>query len=248
LCPDPAWFTDQLEVGADAKVIIEKTAGAWLVEMPELDGLGRRDTNRVKSFITSTHDRARLAYGRFAVTKGRQFVLFGTTNESRYLSDLTGNRRFWIVRVTKADPAGIAAIRDQLWAEAVHAERSENLWLDNPALKAAAAAVAHDASDFGPWIDLLETRIPDGPLKIESVDVWKLVGIDGAEAINRLTKAHHVHMKAAMAGLGFERMDCGIRNAAGRKVRAYVRGDLHQAAWWQPGNPPPGNIDFSVDW
>jgi hypothetical protein len=70
LCHDPAWFTDQLEVGADPKVTIEKTAGAWIVEMPELDGLGRRDTNRVKSFITTTHDRARLAYSRFAATRG----------------------------------------------------------------------------------------------------------------------------------------------------------------------------------
>lgn len=239
LCHDTAWFTDQLEVGADPKVTIEKTAGAWIVEMPELDGMGKRDTNRVKSFITTTHDRARLAFGRYAVTRPRQFVLFGTTNESRYLTDTTGNRRFWIVRVTKADPAGIAAVRDQVWAEAVAAEPDENLWLNDPALKAAAADVARDASDFGPWMDLLEHRIPDGPLKIEAAHAWRLVGIDGAETVNRLTKSHHASMRAAMAGLGFERKDNGIRNDAGRKVRAYVRGDLHQARWWMPGNGPP---------
>jgi len=247
LCPDPAWFTDQLEVGADAKVTIEKTAGSWIVEMPELDGMGKRDTNRVKSFITTTHDRARLAFGRYATTRPRQFVLFGTTNESRYLTDTTGNRRFWIVRVTKADPAGIAAIRDQLWAEAAAAEPDENLWLDDPALKAAAAAVAREASDFGPWADLLEDRIPDGPLKIEASHVWRLVGIDGAETINKLTKAHHASMRAAMAGLGFERKDGGIRNDAGRNVRAYVRGDIHQARWWRPGDPPPDD-PASDDW
>lgn len=239
LCHDQAWFTDQLEVGADPKVIIEKTAGAWLVEMPELDGLGRRDTNRVKSFITSTHDRARLAYGRFAVTKGRQFVLFGTTNEGRYLSDLTGNRRFWIVRVTKADLARITAIRDQLWAEAVHAEPSENLWLDEPSLKAAAAQITHEASDFGPWLEPLEISIPDGPLKIKVTDVWKLVGIYGAQSINKLTKGHQAQMRAAMAGLGFERKDTGIRDPAGKKVRAYVRGELDAARWWQPGDAQP---------
>lgn len=122
LSHDGKWFTDQLEVGADPKVTIEKTSGAWIVEMPELDGMGRRDTNRVKSFITTVEDRARLSYARFATTRPGQFVLFGTTNETQYLSDLTGNRRFWIVRTRSADPAGIVAIRDQLWAEAAQAE------------------------------------------------------------------------------------------------------------------------------
>lgn len=248
LSHDPAWFTDQLEVGADPKVTIEKTAGAWIVEMPELDGLGRRDTNRVKSFITTTHDRARLAYSRYAATRARQFVLFGTTNESHYLTDTTGNRRFWIVRVRKADAAGIVADRDQLWAEAVQAQPAENLWLDDGALKSAAAVVAREASDFGPWHEILEHRIPNGPLKIEAVDVWRLVGIEGAETINRLTKAHHAHLKAAMTGLSFERKDTGIRNAAGKKVRAYVRGDPDCAAWWSPGNPPPEDPTPASDW
>ncbi len=247
LCPDPAWFTDQLEVGADPKVTIEKTAGSWVVEMPELDGMGKRDTNRVKSFITTTHDRARLAYGRYPETRPRQFVLFGTTNESRYLTDTTGNRRFWIVHVTKADPPGIAAIRDQLWAEAVASEPDENLWLDDPVLKAAAAEMAREASDFGPWMDLLEHPIPEGALKIEVAHVWRLVGINGADAVNRMTKAHQASMRAAMAGLGFERRDSGLRNDAGKKVRAYVRGDLHEARWWVPGNSPPDDA-VSDEW
>lgn len=249
LCPDPAWFTDQLEIGADPKVTIEKTAGAFIVEMPELDGLGRRDTNRVKSFITTTHDRARLAYSRFAVTRPRQFVLFGTTNESSYLTDTTGNRRFWIARVSKADPTGIAAARDQLWAEAVQAEFSEHLWLDDPALKSAAEDVARGASDFGPWLELLQDCIPDdGPLKIEAADVWGLVGFKDADTINRLTKAHHAHLKAAMIGLGFERKDSGIRSVSGKKVRAYVRGELQNAVWWRPGNPAPDKTVLSSDW
>ncbi|WP_247355780.1 virulence-associated E family protein [Bradyrhizobium sp. 160] len=236
LCRDENWFTDQLEVGADAKVTIEKTSGSWIVEMPELDGMGRRDTNRVKSFITTTRDRSRLAYGRYAVTRDRQFVLFGTTNESHYLSDLTGNRRFWIVRSTKADPAGLAEIRDQLWAEAVAAEPNENLWLEVD-LKSAAAKITREASDFGPWLEILGSRIPEGPLKIRVVDVWKLVGFDSPESINKLTKVHHSHIKAAMAGLGFERKDGGIRDLLGKTVKAYVRGDLHEAEWWSPGDP-----------
>jgi len=239
LCHDSDWFTDQLEIGADAKVTIEKTAGHWILEMPELDGLSRRDTNRVKSFIPARKDIARLSYGRFATKRQRQFILFGTTNESRYLTDTTGNRRFWIVRATAADPLGIAAARDQLWAEAAEREAGENLWLDDPALLAEAAGVAHESSDFGPWLEILRERIPEGPLKIKATDVWKLVGFDGPETINKLTKAHHAHMRAAMVGLGFEKRDNGLRFRDGEKKAAYLRGDAEEAKEWSPDRREP---------
>jgi hypothetical protein len=234
LCDDRDWFTDQLEIGADAKVTIEKTAGHWILEMPELDGLSRRDTNRVKSFIPTMIDSARLSYGRFTSKRPRQFILFGTTNESRYLTDTTGNRRFWIVRATAADPAGIAAVRDQLWAEAAEKEAGEDLTLDSQALRNAAAGVARESSDFGPWLDILRERIPEGPLKIKATDAWKLVGFDGPETINKLTKLHHAHMRAAMVGLGFEKNDKGIRFRDGERKTAYVRGDPDGAREWSP--------------
>lgn len=239
LCHDRDWFTDQLEIGADAKVTIEKTAGRWILEMPELDGLSRRDTNRVKSFIPTMIDSARLSYGRFKSDRPRQFVLFGTTNESRYLTDTTGNRRFWIVRATAADPAGIAAARDQLWAEAAEREAGENISLDSQALRNAAAGIAHESSDFGPWLEILGERIPEGPLKIKATDVWKLVGFDGPETINKLTKAHHAHMRAAMVGLGFEKRDNGLRFRDGEKRAAYLRGDAEEAKEWSPDRREP---------
>jgi Virulence-associated protein E/CHC2 zinc finger len=239
LCDDRNWFTDQLEVGADAKVTIEKTAGHWIVEVPELDGLSRRDTDRVKSFIPTMIDSARLSYGRFTSDRPRQFILVGTTNQSRYLTDTTGNRRFWIVRVMRADPAGIAAIRDQLWAEAAEMEARENLGLDDPVLRMAAAGVAHESSDFGPWLEILGEQIPEGPLKIKATDVWKLVGFDGPETINKLTKRHHAHMRAAMVGLGFEKRDKGVRFCDGDKKTAYVRGDPEEAREWSPHSHAP---------
>lgn len=239
LCHDPGWFTDQLEIGADPKVTIEKTAGAWVVEMAELDGLGKRDANRVKSFITTTHDRARLAFDRYPVTRGRQFVLFGTTNEATYLTDTTGNRRFWPVSVTKADAAGVRMIRDQLWAEAVAREPDEALWLDNATLKAAAAEVAKAATDFGPWHEMLADRLPEGAMKIRAVDAWRVVGIN-AKDVNVMDKRHHSNMKAAMIGLGFTKKDKGLR-FDGKSVAAWVRGDSHEAPWWSPdqANLPP---------
>ena len=44
-------------------------------------------------------DRARMAYGHIVEEVPRQFIIVGTTNSSEYLIDLTGNRRFWPVKV-----------------------------------------------------------------------------------------------------------------------------------------------------
>lgn len=238
LCHDRSWFTDQLDVGADAKVIIEKTAGAWIVELPELDGMGKRDTNRVKSFITTQEDRARLAYAHYPETRPRQFVLFGTTNESGYLRDVTGNRRFWIVRVTSVNVAALAAIRSQLWAEAVVEEPDEDIWIDGPELKEAQMALTKEATDFGPWHDFLAGAIPEGDLKITASDAWKLVGFDGKEKIDRLTPQHRTHLSRALVGLGFEANTRVLRKGK-QNVRAYVRGNLSKASWWSEGDPPP---------
>jgi hypothetical protein len=202
LCPDPAWFTDQAKVGADAKETIERTSGSWIVELAELDGLGKREANAVKSFVTTTIDRARPAYGRYTVEKSRQFILFGTTNESAFLTDLTGNRRWWVVPVGCCDVEGLSAVRDQLWAEAVHAEPTELLWLGTDALKADAAAVTESVADRGPWFDILADMMPAGPLKIAAADVWRMVGID-AQAINKISPSHRASLRKALAGLGF---------------------------------------------
>jgi hypothetical protein len=58
-------------------------------------------------------------------------VIVGSTNDEQFLTDPTGSRRFWCLRVTAPiDAAAVARDRDQLWAEAVAAlEAGEPWWL-----------------------------------------------------------------------------------------------------------------------
>jgi hypothetical protein len=232
LCHDPVWFTDQAKVGADAKETIERTAGSWIVELAELDGLSKREANSVKSFVTTVNDKARAAYARTVTEKPRQFVLIGTTNESAFLADLTGNRRWWPVLVTCCDVTGLTAVRDQLWAEAVQSEPDEKLWLDSDALKAAAAVATDAVIDHGPWLETLADRVPDGPIKVSVVDAWQMVGID-AGSINKISPALRASLKKAMMGLGFEPETKNLRRH-GKQTFAYVRGDLEGVDWWSP--------------
>jgi predicted P-loop ATPase len=95
--------------------------GVHVYEWAELDGLARADLTRVKSFISSSKDRFRASFDRRPKDYPRQVVFVGTTNERNYLSDPTGNRRFWPVACTRdLDIDWLQANLKQLLAEALH--------------------------------------------------------------------------------------------------------------------------------
>lgn len=111
--------------------------GSWLVEIPELSGLTRHDQNHIKAFITTTHDNFRPPFERLVISCPRQCVFVGTTNDSNYLKDETGNRRYWPVSVGKTEFEALAQDRDQLFAEAKCAfyEMGYELYLTDSVVK-----------------------------------------------------------------------------------------------------------------
>ena len=106
---------------------------AWILEWAELESMQRaRNGDAAKAFITSTVDTYRPAYGRLDVQVARTGVIVGSTNQDEFLTDETGNRRYWPVTVGKIDIDKLRVWRDQLWAEAVVAYRAgESWWLDS---------------------------------------------------------------------------------------------------------------------
>jgi predicted P-loop ATPase len=78
----------------------------------------RADVEGFKAFLSRTVDRGRLAYERESRDFPRRVIFIGTTNSVDYLRDSTGARRFLPLHVPKIQPDALAAVRDQLWAEA----------------------------------------------------------------------------------------------------------------------------------
>ena len=116
------WFSDSLTVSdMRDKAGAEKLQGYWILELGELAGLRKIDVETVKSFITRTDDKFRQSYGINVESHPRQSVIVGSTNStSGFLRDVTGNRRFWPVRVNhgKKKVWEMTDI-DQIWAEAL---------------------------------------------------------------------------------------------------------------------------------
>jgi putative DNA primase/helicase len=89
----------------------------WIVELGELDAtFSKSEISALKSFTTQAMDKLRRPYAATESNFGRRTVFGGTVNESQYLNDPTGNRRFWSIEVDGFDlDSGVDM--QQLWAE-----------------------------------------------------------------------------------------------------------------------------------
>lgn len=121
------WFMDTNFAMGD-KDGFQQLQGVWITELAELDSLNKAETTRAKQFLGAMTDRYRPSYARLARDFPRQCVFGGTTNQSVYLRDSTGNRRYWPVEVHRLRLAELEADRDQLWAEALHLYKQGVRW------------------------------------------------------------------------------------------------------------------------
>ena len=150
------WFTDELaEIGS--KDAAQQTRGVWIIEIAELDAIGRAEVSRIKSFLSRSVDRYRPPYERYVTDVPRQCVFAGTVNPDTYLRDETGNRRFWPIRCGKIDLEAIRRARDQLWAEAMAMYSQGAIWwLDDPDLIAQARAEQEERYQSDAWDGLID--------------------------------------------------------------------------------------------
>jgi putative DNA primase/helicase len=127
---EESYFCDTLNFGKihdkDALMMLQ---GKLIVEFAELSKLGEREIEEVKQWMTNKVDECRRPYGKLVEQFPRQFILAGSTNNSVYLRDKTGNRRFWPVKCgSKFDTKALKADREQIWAEAVARYKEGDIW------------------------------------------------------------------------------------------------------------------------
>lgn len=164
------WFSDSFTTmqGKDA---YEQVQGVWIMEVGELAGMRKAEAETIKLYISKQVDRFRPAYGRRLQEFPRQCIFIGTTNETQFLRDTTGNRRFWVVN-TPNTPA--RSMWDDLtpdevrliWAEAVEIYKAgETLYLPRD-LEAMAREIQETYEEENPRAGLvaeyLERLLPDG--------------------------------------------------------------------------------------
>lgn len=164
------WFSDTFTT-VQGKEAYEQLQGAWIIEMAELSALKKSEVENIKQFISKCDDAFRPAYGRTVEIYKRQCVFFGTTNDTDFLKDSTGNRRFNPIDVhpefaTKSVKNDLNEEEvKQIWAEAYELwKQGEQLYFDdNEGSLARAEQHKHTATDErrGVIESFLERMLPD---------------------------------------------------------------------------------------
>ena len=120
-------FSDAPILTYDHKDRVMHIRNYLCVEIAEMQGFSKRDSDQLKAFISTQVDKARMPYDKDETKMPRRCVMIGTTNKTAYLSDPTGNLRYVPLRVDSdgvLDMTPIEQDRGQILAEA-------KTWYDN---------------------------------------------------------------------------------------------------------------------
>lgn len=124
------WFDDSMGNGTDKDDLL-LLHGSWIQEWGELDYIfGKKHVGEIKRFMAKKKDSFREPYARKPQTYKRHSIIVGSTNETQFLNDPTGSRRFWVIPVAKKkiDCKTLQQERDQIWAAAVEAYQAGCSW------------------------------------------------------------------------------------------------------------------------
>lgn len=189
------WFSDTFTTmqGKDA---YEQVQGVWLMEVGELAGMRKAEAETIKLYISKQRDRFRPAYGRRLQEFPRQCVFIGTTNETQFLRDTTGNRRFWVVD-TPNEPA--KSLWDDLtpetvrliWAEAAEVYKAgETLYLPRKLEQVAREvqeAYEEENPKAGIIVDYLDRLLPENWPNMDTYSRRQWLETGGEGTVQRQT-------------------------------------------------------------
>jgi putative DNA primase/helicase len=107
-----------------------------ITELGEMDSTtSRSNTGMLKAFLTNSTDVVRLPYAAKDTSFPRRTVFVGTVNGTGFLVDDTGNRRFWVLEVTRCEVLP-PEVMQQVWAEYLYLYQQGQRWdLDKETLE-----------------------------------------------------------------------------------------------------------------
>jgi hypothetical protein len=196
-----------------------KLRGKLVAECAELSGLGGRQMDSVKAFVTKTHERWVPKYKETPNIYPRRFLIWGTSNADDFLED-TENRRWIPIRVNGGQVVKVRRDRAQLWAEAAM------LWgfigVDVDKVRRLAAEIHAEFLRVDPWEELvsewLSIQPSDRLIKSDCI-MNDAIGLAGASRNNQTAG----RLKQVMSSLNY--MLKVVRTPGKAQQRAWVRRD-----------------------
>ena len=155
----------------------------WVVEIGELESSFRKDIDRLKGFLTTDFDRVRRPYDRRESEYSRRTVFIATVNGMNFLSDPTGNTRWWTIAVADLNFRHDIDMQ-QLFAQlAVDVDRGAQWWLsrdEEQQLEAwnrrhrVVSAIAEKLADFV----VLDPTVGSKAVALTATEMLEVMGYD----------------------------------------------------------------------
>ena len=197
-----------------SKEFLEAIQGAWLTEIPDMVGFGRREHSQIISAITTRSDVYRASYGRIAEEHPRTTIFAATSETDEYLDDTRGKRRYWPLRCQEISLGTLTATRDQLFAEATAAFKAGSKWHEVPIDEAELEQSMRHIADV--W----ESTVADFVGGRTSVTVAEVVTTALALDASRQDRQSQMRVSRILKTLGFS---CVVERQGGRILRVYRR-------------------------
>lgn len=168
---------------------VSSAIGHWIVELGELDGtLRKTDIARLKGFISNDTDMLRKPYDASETKYQRRTVFFASVNPADFLTDETGNVRWWTVPVTSVDYSH-SIDTQQLWAEVATFFRAGERWWLERSEEADLEAVNAEHQSIDPISELILSRFNwSAPISthrpMSATEVLLAIGYDRPTRVN----------------------------------------------------------------
>lgn len=209
------WYTDSFKFGASQQNSVPQLFGKWVVELSELAGMGQKDVEDVKQFLSSTSDNFTAKYAAFAAEHPRRCVFIGTSNSRRPLQDVSGNRRFLPVNVlSEVDTDWLRANVEQIMGECAVREATGEVFAIPRAIWDIAGQHQESARSMSPVEELCQDWFArEGSFYIAATDIGRALKMAG--------QSQYARYSSFMDKMGWRNENLTIPGV-GRKSRVWV--------------------------
>lgn len=219
-------FFAELDLSQDEADLFRLMKGKLVLELGELSGMRRKEAEHLKRFVAATANSWVEKWATVATNYPRRSVFFGTTNESDFLADVTGSRRwlpFEAGSVKKCDPDWIAENRDQLYAEGAQLFRAHGVMFEDA--ERLARDIHADFANVDAWDDILREWADrawwDGAAPSASpISILDALTKGLHLTTPQINRAVEMRASASLQRLGFERVQ---RRIEGSRRWVYVK-------------------------
>jgi putative DNA primase/helicase len=129
---DKGWLLEGATLNPSDKDSVKRAVSHWIVELGEIESTFKKsDIDQLKAFVTARTDELRLPYDRAFTTYQRRTAFYASVNAKEFLTDTSGNRRFWTISVKDIN-VNHGVDMQQLWAEVketLYVEGQKNWYL-----------------------------------------------------------------------------------------------------------------------